>query len=290
MSPPDSFPFPHTQPLPEDVAGPLATAADRLGPFGRQILWYAELSSTNDLAGGFAERGAREGCVVVAEAQRAGRGRQGRAWSSPPGSGLYMSIVLRPDARATPLLTLTAGVAMVEGIRAATGMTMTLKWPNDVYAPGPSGRKVSGILAEAAGIALPDRGSRIADRGSYVVLGIGINIHAGALPPDVAARATSLDAETGREVSRGVVLAECLAALASRYDDLRHGRSSAVMAAWREYARPMLGRVVEWDSAEWDGVARVERGIAEDVDDSGALVVRTGDRITRLVSGDVRWV
>jgi BirA family biotin operon repressor/biotin-[acetyl-CoA-carboxylase] ligase len=120
------------QPLPEDFGEPLARAADRLGLFREQIVWYADATSTNDLAAAMAERGVAEGRVVVANAQSAGRGRQGRTWVSPAGAGLYMSVVLRPHERALPLLTIAAGVAVAEGIQSATGLAADVTWPNDV--------------------------------------------------------------------------------------------------------------------------------------------------------------
>ena len=132
--------------LPDDLATALAMAGDRPGIFGRRVLWYAEVGSTNDVAAALADRGEPEGTVVVADAQSAGRGRHGRAWASPPGAGLYMSTLTRPAAHAVGLLTIAAGVAIAEGIQAATGLQPQLKWPNDIYMDG---RKLAGILAEA---------------------------------------------------------------------------------------------------------------------------------------------
>ena len=169
--------------------------------------------------------------------------------------------------------TIAAGVAIVEGIAAATGLVTALKWPNDVYV---GMRKLAGILAEGAASS-----SAIA----YVVLGFGINVRPGVWPPDVAARATSIEGELGRAVDRGIVLAECLAAFASRYDDLQRGRGEDVVAAWRVHARPLLNRAVEWT-----GPRGVERGIAQDIDSSGALLVRAGSGVSRVVSGEVRWI
>lgn len=271
MSLPDALP--RTQPVPDELAGALAHAAERLGPFARQVRWYSTLPSTNVLAAAHAERGAREGCVVLADAQTAGRGRHGRTWCSPAGAGLYVSLVLRPDARVVPLLTLAAGVALADGIRAATGLATAVKWPNDLYVRH---RKVAGILAEA--------GSAPGGQ-AHVILGFGINVRRAVYPPELAERATSLERELDRTVDRGVVLAECLAALATRYDQLRSDRPGSVLAAWRTYARPLLGRAVEWD-----GPGGVLNGIAEDVDGSGALLVRTPHGMTRLISGEVRWI
>ena len=265
--------FPRTEQLPADLAEPLARAGDRLGPFGPQVLWYADVSSTNDVAAAMAGRGAPEGCLVVANAQSAGRGRLGREWASPPGAGLYVSAVLRPLPHAVPLVTIAAGVAVAEGIQSATGLTPALKWPNDVYI---GARKAAGVLAEAIA----------ATAGVHcVILGFGINVMSAAYPPEIAARATSIEGELGRPVDRGLLLAECLAALASRYADVQSGRADAVTAAWRARAASTLGRRVSWDVA---GVARV--GVADNIDEGGALIVRTSTGPARIISGEVHWI
>ena len=259
--------------LPDDLATALAVAGDRGGLFSRHVLWYAEVSSTNDVVATLADRGEPEGSVVIADAQSAGRGRHGRIWASPPGAGLYMSILMRPAAHAVSLLTIAAGVAFADGIQAATGLQPQLKWPNDVYV---GGRKLAGILAEAgtskSGV-------------QHVVLGCGINLMPAAYPPDVAARATSIESELGRPIDRGLLLVECLAALHVRYRDLQSRASAAVIARWRDRAVSTLGRRVEWDVA---GVTR--HGVAEDIDETGALLVRDGTARARVISGEVRWL
>ena len=260
-------------PLPDEFAEPLARAGGRLGLFVRGVAWYAEVPSTNDVAGRMAEHGAPEGCVVAANAQSTGRGRHGRDWSSPAGAGLYVSVVLRPAAHVVPLLTIAAGVAIAEGVRAATGLVSRVKWPNDVYV---GDRKLAGILAEAG--ASPDGAP-------HVILGFGINVLRAAYPPDVAARATSLDTELGRAPDRGLVLSECLAALAARYADLQQGRRASVIEAWRACAAPIRGRAVEWE-----GPGSTRRGVAEDLDADGALLVRTPQGTVRIISGEVRWL
>ena len=108
-------------PLPPDVAEAMRRLGDRRGYLGDPLYYFQETGSTNDVAAGYAERGARQGTTVVAAAQTSGRGRLGRSWYSPPGAGLYVSIVIRSSA-ATPYLTLAGGVAVAEGIRAATGL------------------------------------------------------------------------------------------------------------------------------------------------------------------------
>jgi BirA family biotin operon repressor/biotin-[acetyl-CoA-carboxylase] ligase len=246
-------------------------------PASDRMFWQVDrcdvVTSTNDVAAHLAEQGVPEGRVVVAEAQSAGRGRHGRAWASPPGAGLYVSAVLRPRPDVVRLVTIAAGVAIAEGIQAATGLDPSLKWPNDVFV---GGRKLAGILAEAGS----------APGGvQHIVLGFGINVLPAAFPPDVASRATSLEGELGRSIDRNLLLAACLDRLAVRYADLREGRMPQVLDAWRLRAAPMLRRRVECDV----GDARTS-GVAETVDDTGALLVRTDSGIVRIISGDVRWI
>jgi BirA family biotin operon repressor/biotin-[acetyl-CoA-carboxylase] ligase len=171
-----------------------------------------------------------------------------------------------------PLLTIAAGVALAEGIREASGLSVTLKWPNDLYV---GARKLGGILAEAGNSAVGHH---------HVVVGFGINLLPAAYPPDVAARATSLELELGRPVDRGLTLAACLAALFARYRELTTGGASAVLAAWRQYAAASLGRRVRAK-----GPTGVITGIAEDIDPSGALRVRTGAMVVSVISGEVVW-
>jgi BirA family biotin operon repressor/biotin-[acetyl-CoA-carboxylase] ligase len=274
-------------PLPDDIVEALARAAARLGRFGRQAVYYASVESTNDIAHRLASAGAAEGTIVMAEAQSAGRGRLGRTWFSPPGAGLYLSVVCRPDLTAggaapapewpvRPLasrLTLVAGVALAEGIGASTGLPVAIKWPNDIVI-GP--RKVCGILAEAStsGGDLP-----------YVVLGLGINLRAAGYPPEIAGRATSLEAELGRAIDRGAVLVEVLAALAARYDDLRACRFDAILSRWRELAPASAGAAVEWTSP-----SGVRRGATAGIDDTGALLVAAGGHVERIIAGEIRWL
>jgi BirA family transcriptional regulator, biotin operon repressor / biotin---[acetyl-CoA-carboxylase] ligase len=255
-------------PLPEEFAVSMRLAKERLGIFGHRVLWYSEVGSTNDIAGTFAEKGADEGLVVLADRQTAGRGRLGRSWASPSGAGIYVSVVLRPTPAGARLVTIAAGVAVTEGIASATGLSTHVKWPNDVHV---SGRKLAGILAEGAV--------------NHVVLGIGINVQPAAYPPDVASRATSIEAELSRPVDRAPVLAECLAALASRYRELHEDRPAGIVEAWRMRAAPMLGRRVEWESA-----GERHTGLAENIDDDGALIVKVGDGTLRIRSGEVRWL
>jgi BirA family biotin operon repressor/biotin-[acetyl-CoA-carboxylase] ligase len=151
-----------------------------------------------------------------------------------------------------------------------------LKWPNDIVTDGTAAsRKVGGILAE---------GGAESDGQPWVVLGFGINVLSASLPREVMDRATSLEHELGRTVDRGLVLAECLAALSHRYGQLQDGHGGAVVADWRAHAAATLGRAVEWN----DGV--VHRGIARDVDEHGALMIQTDRGVVTIISGELQWM
>jgi BirA family biotin operon repressor/biotin-[acetyl-CoA-carboxylase] ligase len=307
--------------LPREIAEALAQRRDVLGDFARTPVYFACTSSTNDRAAELAVAGAHEGTWVIADEQTSGRGRRGRAWASPPGAGLYLSVVFRPQpgqhVDATSLLTLMAGVAAVSGVRAASGLTPTLKWPNDlVIEPfrdrdagsagvergidraagaaaggigsgiGVSGtgvgggstsrfRKLAGILAEASAT-----GGEL----QFIILGIGINLTPAAYPPDVAARATSIEGELGRPADRALVLVETLAALARGRRQLLDGDTAGVLNAWRALAPSSVGRRVRWQPA---GVAR--SGATHGIDDTGALLVRTSTGVERIIAGEVEW-
>jgi BirA family biotin operon repressor/biotin-[acetyl-CoA-carboxylase] ligase len=264
------------EPLPPEMASALERTADRCGAFGHRTWYFSEIGSTNDYAASLAEAGAVEGTTVVASAQTAGRGRFGRTWFSPPGAGLYVSVVVR-ERRAAPLLTLAGGVAVADGIRLATGLLVEIKWPNDIVVEARRGRrrKLAGILAE---------GSGSSDGLHYVVLGFGINVRPAAYPAELADRATSLESELGREVEAGPVLAECLAELAGQVRRLAAGESDALLERWRALAPSSRGAAIEWDGP--DGV---RSGRTAGIDATGALLVQRGSEIERIISGTVRW-
>src|SRR2546430_11342649 len=117
--------------IPAEFNDALRATVDERGVFGARLHYFTETGSTNDLAFAAAERGEPEGTTFVAGAQTSGRGRRGRTWFSPPGAGLYLSTIVR-RASLAPWLTLAGGVAVAEGIRAASGLPVEIKWPNDV--------------------------------------------------------------------------------------------------------------------------------------------------------------
>jgi BirA family biotin operon repressor/biotin-[acetyl-CoA-carboxylase] ligase len=174
---------------------------------------------------------------------------------------------------------LAAGVALAEAVATATGLPVDVKWPNDLYV---ARRKLAGILAEAA----PRLGSGQAGAVvETIVLGYGVNVGPMSYPPELRDRATSLESELGRHVDRALVLAESLVSLARRYDDLLGGRFDAILDAWRARAPAATGARVSWATA-----SGVSSGVTAGIDDEGALLVRVGDRIEKIVAGEVTWL
>ncbi len=177
---------------------------------GREIVVFEETDSTNDLAAQAGRDGVAEGIVFFAESQRAGRGRLGRRWMSPPGQNLLLSILLRPASipvERWPELTFCAALAVAETAERFTGRTAQVKWPNDVLL---AGRKVAGILLEAHHGQEP----------GFVVVGIGLNVLQSAedFPPELRERAGSLAmAGVATDLSRREVAAFLLAHLDEHY-------------------------------------------------------------------------
>jgi len=264
--------------IPVEFAQALAATADDRGVFGARLHYFAQAGSTNDLAAAAAERGAPEGTTFVAGTQTAGRGRRGREWFSPPGAGLYFSFVLR-RASVAPWLTLAGGVAAAEGIRAASGLPVQIKWPNDIVSVSGTGfrarRKVAGILAEAAsgpaGV-------------QHVVLGIGINVGAASFPPELSDRAGSIETELGRGVDAGAVLAQVLAGLNRVLSEIEHAGPPTLFTRWLELAPSANGERIEWD-----GPHGVQRGVSAGLAEDGALLARTPEGLARIIAGEVRW-
>jgi BirA family transcriptional regulator, biotin operon repressor / biotin---[acetyl-CoA-carboxylase] ligase len=262
--------------VPDELAASLSAAASDLGDYAR-VHYRAEVGSTNDLALALAAQGVPEGVSVLADVQRSGRGRRGREWYSPPGSGLYLSVVVRPQLSADvlPVLTLAAGVAVARAVRAVTGLPAELKWPNDLVIGRPW-RKLGGILSEAA-----SSGTRL----NAVVIGIGVNLAQTSYPPELASRATSLESELGRRVERAPLLVGLLGELRDVMARLHTGGRESVCREWRTYGGAGLADAV----VRWDDRTGLRRGRAVDIADDGALLVRVGPEVERVIAGEVIW-
>jgi BirA family biotin operon repressor/biotin-[acetyl-CoA-carboxylase] ligase len=252
---------------------------------GRPCLCLPTCASTNDVAGERGRAGASEGLLVITDAQTGGRGRLGRTWHATPGANLTFSILLRParPPHEVPPLTLLAGAAVAAAI-APLGVKPRLKWPNDVQlvtaaaATGPEAapKKIAGILTEMA---------TESDRVGHVVVGIGLNVNERELPPELAARATSLALALGRPVDRPVdriaVLSAVLSAIEDAYDDFRAAGPAAAVRRWAafgaigtRYRATVAGREVD--------------GVVLGLDADGALRIADDDgRVHRVVSGEL---
>lgn len=239
-----------------------------MDPTPFRVVWHGALTSTMDVAAALAADGAEHGVVVAAREQTAGRGRRGSSWASPPGAGLYFSLIARPDdQRSLSLLTLAAGVGVRDGILKATGLAPVLKWPNDLLVRG---RKLAGILAEGHGLG---------SSSPAVVIGVGVNVQRAAYPPDVAARATSIEDESGRAVDQDHLLHEILTGLDGRLAALSQNPGD-ILRSWRAASPSAEGTRVEWDGRD---------GITAGVDDTGALLVQTPAGVERIIAGQLHW-
>lgn len=239
---------------------------------GRTVVYRPEVDSTNDTARLLAQEGAPEGTLVIADYQRAGRGRLGRPWTAPAGSSLLLSVVFRPPLAPSQAqrLTMVCGLAVVEAVEAETRLRAALKWPNDVLI---GDAKAGGILVEM---------SSTGERVDFAIAGIGLNVNLdpAELPGDLVMAATSLSREMGGKVARLRLLWALLEALEARYVALLQGGEPQGEWAGRLLT---LGRRVSVS-----GAGRALEGVAEGVDADGALLVRCADgRLERILAGDV---
>jgi BirA family transcriptional regulator, biotin operon repressor / biotin---[acetyl-CoA-carboxylase] ligase len=251
-------------------AEPFAEIAHPGRRIGHRVEWHATIGSTNDRARELLDRPDGEGTAVVADEQLSGRGRRGRAWTSPPGLNLMVSVGLRPRLSAAEAWML--GPAAALAARAACGHVarVDLKWPNDLVAP--DGRKVGGMLVETA---IHDEALAAA------VVGIGINVNwrVADMPAELAPTATSLAELADRPIDRAALLARLLNALDAELSAIEAGGSP--LPRYRA-ACVTIGRAVTVDVGGW-----VVSGQAVDLDPGGALVVDTADGPVTITTGEV---
>ncbi|MGB2813729.1 MAG: biotin--[acetyl-CoA-carboxylase] ligase [Dehalococcoidales bacterium] len=235
---------------------------------GQRVLYFPSRSSTMVAARQEARQMAAEGTVVITGEQTAGKGRVKRVWLSPRGS-IALSVVLYPDVSQLPYLIMIASVAAARSIEMVTGLETQLKWPNDVLV---NGRKVCGILIENE-----LKGSRVA----WAVIGIGINVNIRMEDfPEVAAMATSLYDELGKELPRVEIIRHLLVEMEKLYLSL--GKRELIYQEWRDRL-VTLGQKLRVASGE-----TVLEGVAEDVARDGSLLLKHRDgHLRRIVAGDV---
>lgn len=236
------------------------------------ILRFDSVESTNTEAVRHARLGADEGLCIVARQQSAGRGRQGRVWISAKDAGLYFSIVLRPrfDPRSFPLITLMAGVAGYDLLR-EFGITPDIKWVNDLLV---NDKKIGGVLAE----------STETPQGTAVICGIGVNLTSGSFPPEIAASATSVEAETGKRVAAEELCSALVRYLTYFYEILSGDDGTAeVLGHWRGRSSYFSDKPVRVTLQN-----DIFEGTTDGLEENGALRVKTLDgSVTIVQAGDV---
>jgi len=240
---------------------------------GQEIISYIQTTSTNDVALQLAERGLKEGTIIVAENQTAGRGRRNKKWIAPMGTSILASIILRPSVKihSGEVITLISASAVVQAIRSIAQLLAFIKWPNDVVI---NSKKASGILTEM----------RI-EKGSvkYAVVGIGVtvNITQERLPLEIKDIATSLSIESGQEVSRIRLFQEIIRQLEQRYIRLCNDDMQPLIAEWKCLSAT-IGQQVQINFPK-----RIIRGEALDIDESGAMLIRQDTNQIHKIKADM---
>lgn len=239
---------------------------------GQEILCYQVIDSTNRKAKDLAADGYLSGTLVVAEQQEAGRGRSGRSWDSPQGSGISMSLLLKPEIapdRAS-MLTLVAALAVGAAVEKQTGKSADIKWPNDLVM---NGKKICGILTE-----MGMQGSCV----DYIVVGIGINVHNESFAEELSDKATSLFLETGVHPSRAAIIGEILEQFERYYEIFLSTEDLSRLV--EEYDRHLVncGRTVRVLDPKEPFV-----GTARGITAAGELIVDTGEGRRLVSAGEV---
>ncbi|TQR46845.1 biotin--[acetyl-CoA-carboxylase] ligase [Paenibacillus popilliae] len=243
---------------------------------GHQLRIIARTESTQNEAAVWALEGAADGAVIIAEEQTGGRGRQGKSFHSPAGKGIWMSLILRPQIplQFTPQLTLLSAVALCRAMKRMTDVNLGIKWPNDILYED---KKVCGILTES---------SAEDERLVHVIAGVGIsvNLEEHDYPEELRSKVTSLKIASGKEIDRASLLAECLFELEQLYKLYVEQGFAPIRTLW-EAQSVTIGRSLSVTTP--NGIVS---GVAQGLDDSGALIVLGEDGCYRKIfSGDVHF-
>jgi BirA family biotin operon repressor/biotin-[acetyl-CoA-carboxylase] ligase len=241
--------------------------------FGKRIYHFFKVDSTNRVALELGHAGEPEGAVVLAEEQTAGRGRAGRAWHSERAAGIYVTLLLRPRLAPVqaPLLTMMAGLSAHAAIQAQTGLSVDLKWPNDLLI---AGKKVGGILTEMHAEPAQVR---------FVIVGLGLNVNQEKFPAELGATATSLRAETGRPQSRLELLVRLLRQFESDYNRFLTDGAESVVARFMAVSSYAQGKRVRVTNGK-ESFTGTTAGLGSE----GLLLVkREGGQVVTVIAGDV---
>lgn len=239
----------------------------------KEVLYFDTIDSTNIKAQELAEKGYQSGTLVVADKQESGKGRRGRSWVSPSGTGIFMTLMIKPDINPNnaSMLTLVAALAVAKAITSVTGEEALIKWPNDIVV---NGKKVCGILTEM---------NAQFDYINHIVVGIGINVHNESFPEEISQMASSLMIEAGgKRFHRAQIIADTMSYFEQYYDTFL--KTQDLSALVREYDELLVNRnksVRVLDPKEpFDGKAM---GITP----KGELIVDTWESRKLVSSGEV---
>lgn len=239
----------------------------------KEVLYFDTIDSTNTKAQELAEKGYPSGTLVVADKQESGKGRRGRSWVSPSGTGIFMTLMIKPDINPNKasMLTLVAALAVAKAITSVTDEEAMIKWPNDIVV---NGKKVCGILTEM---------NAQFDYINHIVVGIGINVHNESFPEEISQMASSLMIEAGgKRFHRAQIIAETMSYFEQYYDTFL--KTQDLSALVREYDKLLVNRnksVRVLDPKEpFDGKAM---GITP----KGELIVDTWESRKLVSSGEV---
>lgn len=240
---------------------------------GKTVKYFEIIDSTNEYAKKMADEGAEHGLLVVADEQESGKGRRGRAWSSPKGKMVAMTLLLRPCMRPekASMITLVMGLAVSRACKRAAGLDVRIKWPNDIVV---NGKKLCGILTEM--------GAEMNEI-HYLVIGTGINVNIEEFPEDLSEMATSLLAEMGKRVSRAQLIQYCLEEFEKCYDVFMETQDMTGLL--EEYNSLLVNQEREVCVLE---PGNEYRGTAKGINRNGELLVETEDgSIREVYAGEV---
>ena len=239
---------------------------------GRELIVFDSIDSTNTYGKNNADH-LMDGTIILSEEQLAGRGRRGKDWSSPKGTGIWMSVVLKPDIPPTEGVKTTqiAAAAVCKAIRDLTGLDALIKWPNDIVV---NGRKVCGILTEMAGQL---------NKIDYIVVGIGINVNNTEFPEGISAVATSLQIEYGKKIDRKELIVRIIKNFEALYHSyIENLNLTEVVAIVRDYSA-VIGKEIKVIHGALERIVTVH-----DIDEEGFLIVESGDGKREVIfSGEV---
>jgi len=241
--------------------------------FGKRVHHFFKTDSTNRIALELGHAGEPEGALVIAEEQTAGRGRIGRTWHSERATGIYATLLLRPKLAPVqaPLLTMLAGLSARTAITEATGVTVDVKWPNDLLVHG---KKIGGILTE-----MHAEPSQV----RFIIVGIGINVNQDKFPAEIATAATSLRAASGKEQSRADILIRLLREFENDYNRFLQEGAANIVKRFEEVSSYARGKHVQVTNGS-EAFTGVTAGLAPE----GLLrVKRDGGDVVTVVAGDV---